>query len=143
MFWEKDVPKMSKNIGRLQIQGKFIWKCLKEWFLPKLQSLNVQLCWKISSTTNSFQLTYLPFKNYSISMESSKKRVWILKCSVYSRCIVLNFCLLQLVFLTDPWSIFNKTRMRQLNGEHLITSAINKKEKETGKLQCGSSKWKV
>ena len=33
--------------------------------------------------------------------------------------------------------------MNRLNEQYLLSSAINKKERETWKLQCGSSQWKV
>ena len=33
--------------------------------------------------------------------------------------------------------------MNRLNGKCLVSSAINKKEGETWKVQCGSTKWKV
>ena len=39
--------------------------------------------------------------------------------------------LLQLVRLTDLWLTFYKTRINRLNGEHLLPSAIQKKERET------------
>ena len=52
-------------------------------FFVKLQTLNLQLCWKINSTTNIFQLIYLPFKSNCLSRKTSKKRVWILTCNVH------------------------------------------------------------
>ena len=61
----------------------------------------------------------------------------------YSRCIALHFQVLQLVRLTDQWSAFYQTSMNRLNGKCLVSSAINKKERETCKVQCGSTKWKV
>ena len=57
----------------------------------------------------------------------------------YSRCIGLHFQLLWLVRLTDTRSTFYETRMNRLNGQRLISSAIKKKERETWKVQCGSS----
>ena len=61
----------------------------------------------------------------------------------YCRCIALHFQLLQPVCLTDQWSIFYKTRKSCFNRQYILSSAINKKERETWKVQCGSSKWKV
>ena len=61
----------------------------------------------------------------------------------YCRCIALHFQLLQLVCLTDQWSTFYKTRMSCLSGQYILSSAINKKERETLKVKYGSSKWKV
>ena len=61
----------------------------------------------------------------------------------YSRCIAFDFQLLQLVRLTEPSSAFYETRMNRSNGQHLLSSAIIKKEKEIWKTQCGSSQWKV
>ena len=55
----------------------------------------------------------------------------------------LDFQLLQLVRSTDPGSTFYETRMNLLSGQHLLSIAINKKERETWKVQCGSSQWKV
>ena len=91
MFWEIDVPKISKNIERLQIRAKSFKKCLKECFLVKLQALNLQLCRKINFTISIFQLICLPFKNNCLSKKTSKERVKILKSSVY--------CVTQVVFL--------------------------------------------
>ena len=114
--------------------------------MVKLQALNLQLCRKINSTTNIFQLIYLPFKSNCLSRKTSKKRVWILKRNVHyvnARYIALDFQLLQLVRSTDQWLTFYETRMNHLNGQHQLSSAINKEERETWKLQCGSSQWKV
>ena len=61
----------------------------------------------------------------------------------YSRCIGLHFQLLWLVLLTDTSSTFYETRMNSLNGQHLLSSAIKKKLRETWKVRCGSSQWKV
>ena len=57
-------------------------KWLKECFFGKLQGLNLQLCRKINSTTNIFQLIYLPFKSDYLSRKISKEGVWILTCNV-------------------------------------------------------------
>ena len=51
--------------------------------MVKLQALNLQLCRKISSTTNIFRLIYLPFKSNCLPRKTSKKRVWTLKCNVH------------------------------------------------------------
>ena len=75
MFWEKDVPKMSKNIERLQIQAKSFENSQRNAFLVKLQALNLQLCQKINSTASAFQLICLPFKNNCLSKKTSKTRV--------------------------------------------------------------------
>ena len=114
----------------------------------KLQALNLQLCRKINSTTSIFQLICVPFKNNCLSMlikENLKKsKNFEIQCILcYCRCIALHFQLLQLVCLTDQWSTFYKTRMSCLSGQYILSSAINKKERETWKVQCGSSKWKV
>ena len=114
----------------------------------KLQNLNLQLCRKINSTTRIFQLICLPFKNNCLSMlikENFKKsKNFEIQCILcYRRCIALHFQLMQLVCLTDQWSTFYKTRMSCLSGQYILSSAINKKERETWKVQCGSSKWKV
>ena len=67
-----------------------------------------------------------------------------MQCTLcYSRCIALDFQLLQLAPSTDQGLIFYETRMNHLNGQHLLSSAINKKEREPWKVQCGSSQWKV
>ena len=49
---------------------------------------------------------------------------------------------LQLVRLTDRWLNFCATRMSHLNGQHLLSSAINKKGK-TWKEQYGSTQGEV
>ena len=36
-----------------------------------------------------------------------------------------------------------ETRINRLIGEHLLSSVMNKKERETWKMQCGSTQWKV
>ena len=61
----------------------------------------------------------------------------------YSRCIAIHFQQLQLVHLIDRWSNFYLTRMNRLMRQHLLSSAVNKKERETWKVQCGSTQWKV
>ena len=114
----------------------------------KLQALNLHLCRKINSTTSIFELIRLPLKNNCLSMlikENLKKnKNFEIQCILcYCRCIALHFQLLQLVYLTDQWSTFYKTRMSCLSGQYILSSAINKKERETWKVQCGSSKWKV
>ena len=52
--------------------------------------------------------------------------------------IALHFQLLQLLRLTDRWSTFCGTRMNHLIGQHLLSS-----EKETWKVQCRSTQWKL
>ena len=121
-------------------------KGLKSAFWVKLKALNLQLCRKVNSTTNILQLIYLPFKSNCLSRKTSKKRVWILKRNLHyvnARCIALDFQLLQIVRSTDQWSTFYEKRMNHLNGQHLLSSAINKKERETWKVPCGSPQWKV
>ena len=67
-----------------------------------------------------------------------------MQCTLcYSRCIALDFQLLQLAPSTDQGLIFYETRMNHLNGQHLLSSAINKKERQTRKVQCGSFQSKV
>ena len=61
----------------------------------------------------------------------------------YCKCIALHFQLLHLVCLTDQWSTFYKTRMSCLSWQYILSSVINKKERETWKVECGGSKWKV
>ena len=121
-------------------------KWLKECFFGKLQGLNLQLCRKINSTTNIFQLIYLPFKSNRSSRKTSKIRVWILTCNVHyvtqSVLLLIFSCCILYVQLTNDWP-FYETRMNHLNGQHLLSSAINKKERETWKVQCGGSQWKV
>ena len=117
--------------------------------MEKLQALNLQLCWKINSTSIIFQLIYLPVKSNCLSRKTSKKRVWILKWNVHyanTRCIALDFQLLQLVRSTDNWSTFYETRMNHLNGQYLLSNAINKQERETWKFLMASiihGIWKV
>ena len=114
--------------------------------MVKLQALNLQLCRKINSTTNIFQLIYLPFKSNRLSRKTSKIRVWILTCNVHyvtqSVLLLIFSCCILYVQLTNDWP-FYETRMNHLNGQHLLSSAINKKEREPWKVQCGSSQWKV
>ena len=105
--------------------------------MVKLQALNQQLC--------IFQLNCLPFKNNCLSKKTSKKsKNFEIQCMLcYCRCIALHFRLLQLVCVTYQWSTFYKTRMSCLSEQYILSSAINKKERETWKVKCGSSKWKV
>ena len=53
------------------------------------------------------------------------------------------FNYLNQVRLTDRWSTFYETRMNRLNGQYLLSSVINKKERDSWKVQSGSSQWKV
>ena len=87
----------------------------------------------------------LPFKNNCLSKKTSKNsKNFEIPCILcYCRCIAFHFQLLQLVCLTDQWSTFYKARMSYLSGQYILSNAINKKERETWKVQCGSSKWKV
>ena len=80
---------------------------------------------------------------YQRKLQKKSKNFEIQCILCYCRCIALHFQLLQLVCLTDQWSTFYKTRMSCLSGQYILSSAINKKERETWKVQCGSSKWKV
>ena len=114
----------------------------------KLQNLNLQLCRKINSTTRIFQLICLPFKNNCLSMlikENFKKsKNFEIQCILcYWRCIALHFQLLQLVYLTDQWSTFYKTRISCLSGQHILSSAINKKRKENMKSTVWKLKMKI
>ena len=108
--------------------------------MVKLQALNVQLCRKINSTTNIFQLIYLPFKSNRSSRKTSKIRVWILTCNVHyvtqSVLLLIFSCCILYVQLTNDWP-FYETRMNHLNGQHLLSSAINKE-----KQKHGNSGWK-
>ena len=82
-----DVPKMSRNIERLQIQVKSFENVWRSAFLGKLQALNLQLCRKKNSTTT---IVYL--LGSSASKKTSKKIIAILKCKLcYSSRITLNF----------------------------------------------------
>ena len=84
-------------------------------------------------------------KNNCLSKKTSKKsKNFEIQCMLcYCRCIALHFRLLQLVCVTYQWSTFYKTRMSCLSEQYILSSAINKKERETWKVKCGSSKWKV
>ena len=73
MFWEREVPTMSKNIERSQNWARSFENTKKRAFLVKLQALNLQLYRKINSTTSIFQLICLPFKNNCLSKKTSKK----------------------------------------------------------------------
>ena len=94
---------------------------------------------------NILQLNCLPFKNNCLSKKTSKKSKNLeIQCILcYCRCIALHFQLWQLVWLNDQWSNFYKTGMSCLSGQYIRSSATNKKEKETWRVLCGSSKWKV
>ena len=118
---------------------------LKAHFLVTLEALNLKLCQKINCTTSIFQLICLPFKNtYFKENFREKSSNFEMQCVVcYSRCIALHFQLLQLLHLTDRWSTFYETRMNHLMGQHLLSIAINKKERETRKVQRGRTQWKV
>ena len=80
---------------------------------------------------------------YQRKLQKKSKNFEIQCILCYCRCIALHFQLLQLVCLTDQWSTFYKRRMSCLSGQYILSSATNKKERETWKVQCGSSKWKV
>ena len=120
-------------------------KCLKRIFLVTLQALNLQLCQNRNSTTSIFQLICLTFINICFKKKFKKKsNNFEIQCHVcYSRCIALHFQLLQLVSLTDRWSTFYETMMNRLMEQFLLSSAINKKERETWKVQCESTQWKL
>ena len=49
-------------------------------------------------------------------------------------CIALHFQLLQLVRLSDRWSIIYETWINRLIGQHRPSSAISKKERKTWKI---------
>ena len=132
MFWEREVPTMSKNIERSQNWARSFENTKKRAFLVKLQALNLQLYRKINSTTSIFQLICLPFKNNCLSKETSKKsKNFEIQCKLcYCKCIALHFQLLQLVCLTDQWSTFYKSRMSCLSGQtYFQVQAIKKKGK--------------
>ena len=80
---------------------------------------------------------------YQRKLQKKSKNFEIQCILCYCRCIALHFQLLQLVCLTDQWSTFYKRRMSCLSGQYILSNATNKKERETWKVQCGSSKWKV
>ena len=66
-----------------------------------------------------------------------------MQCTLcYSRCIALDFQLLQLAPSTDQGLIFYETRMNHLNGQHLLSSAINKKKGKHGKYSVEVSSGK-
>ena len=111
--------------------------------MVNLQTPNLQLCQKISSTTRVFQLIYLPFKNtcFEENLKKKKSKNFEMQCIFcYARCVALHFQLLLLVRLTDPSPTFFETRMNRLIGKHLLSSAINKKERETWKVHRESTK---
>ena len=118
---------------------------LKVHFLITLQALNLQFCQKRKSTTSIFQLICLPFTNTCLKenfkQKSNNFEMQYTMC--YSRCIALHFQLLQLVRLTYRRLTFYETRMNRLMGQLLLSSAINKKERETLKIQRASTQWKV
>ena len=92
-----------------------------------------------------FQLICLPFKNICfIENFKEKSNNFETQCILrYSKSIALHFQLVQLVRLTDRWSVFYETRMNRLIGQQLLTSAINKKGREKWKVQCGRTHWRV
>ena len=136
----KNVKKYWKIINPSVI----LWTCLKYFFgnAAGPQSVTFQI---INSTTSNFQLICLPFQNTCFKGKlKEKSNNFEMQCIVcYSRYIALHFQLLQLVRLTDRWSNFFAARMNRLMGQHLLSSAINKKEMEIWKVQCGSTQWKV
>ena len=79
-------------------------------------------------------------KNLTSAQSASSDHYSIL---YYSKRIVLHFKLLQLVRLTERWSTYYKTRIDHLIKQRLLSGAINWKEKETLKVQCGSMQWNL
>ena len=120
-------------------------KLLKGCFFRKLQGLSHQLCRKINSATNIFQLIYLPFKSVYLLRKISKKELWILTSNIHyvTQSVLLLIFSCSSVRSTYQLSTFYKTRMNHWNGQHLLSSAIIKKERQTPKVQCGSFQWKV
>ena len=118
---------------------------LKAHFLVTLQALNLQLCQNRNSPISIFKLICLTFKNICFKKNfKERSKNFEIQCSVcYSRCIALHFQLLQLVGLTNRWSTFYETRMNRLMEQFLLFQSINKTERETWKVQCGSTQWKV
>ena len=109
--------------------------------MVKFQALNLQLCRKINFTKSMFQLICSASKNTCFKQNFKEKSnnfetQYIL---YYSKSIALHFQLVQLVRLIDRWSVFYETRMNRLIGQELLSSAINKKGRETWKSQCGST----
>ena len=74
--------------------------------------------WHVDHTgTHVTRFSKLPFKN----------TCFMQRILYYSRCTALHFQLLQVLRLTDRWATFYKTRVNCLIGQHLLSSAINKK----------------
>ena len=120
--------------------------------MGKRSSYNVKKYWKITNLCKILskylkecffgEVAGLRTTAYQRKLQKSKNfEIQCILC--YCRCIALHFQLLQLVCLTDQWSTFCKRRMSCLSGQYILSSATNKKERETWKVQCGSSKWKV
>ena len=116
--------------------------------MGKRSSCNVKKYWKITNMSRSsiffnWIIYLLRTTAYQRKLQKKSKNFEIQCILCYCRCIALHFQLLQLVCLTDQWSTFYKRRMSCLSGQYILSSATNKKERETWKVQCGSSKWKV
>ena len=118
---------------------KYVKSCYwKVYLLVKLQAFHVELYRKINSNPSIFQLTFLLFMSTCFKENSKEKsNNFEMQCILcYSRCIALHFQLFQLVHLTDQGPTFHETRMNRMIGQHLLSSAINKKERVTWKLHC-------
>ena len=135
-----------KKYWKITNLSEILWKYLKECFFGEIAGPQ-------SATLSKNKLHYKYFFNlnvyllrttaYQRKLQKKSKNFEIQCILCYCRCIALHFQLLQLVCLTDQWSTFYKTRMSCLSGQYILSSAMNKKEKETWKVQCRSSKWKV
>ena len=142
----KKLPTMSTKYWKITNLSEILWKYLKECFFGEIAGPQ-------SSTLSKNKLRYEYFFNlnvyllrttaYQRKLQKKSKNFEIQCILCYCRCIALHFQLLQLVCLTDQWSTFYKRRMSCLSGQYILSSATNKKERETWKVQCGSSKWKV
>ena len=143
VFWEINVPKNVEKCWKITDRLKMLKGVL---FLVKLQTLNLQLYWKINYATSIFQLICLPFNNNCSSKKTSKERVGTLKLMYIMLLKVHCSSISAVAAVTFDWlmiDLFWKTRMNHLNRHYLLSSATNKKERETWKVQRGSSQWKV
>ena len=98
--------------------------------MGKLQALNLQLCRK------KFQIFIYLLRTTAHQGKLQRKEyefrnaMYIILLMVY----LTHFLLFQFVRLTDLWATFYKTKMNHLkNGQHLLSSTINKKKEKHAK----------
>ena len=142
---------MSKNNERLQIRAKSFKKYLKGCFFGKVSGPQSATLLKDKLHYHFFQFICLLFKTQLLIKENFKQKSknFEMQCILCcTRCIALHFQLMQLVFLTDPWSTFAKQGwITWMDSTCFQVRSIKKKGKH-GKYSVGVhnvkySIWKV